>query len=82
MQSITRVAFCRDNRTYVCMCTENNCFFLRENEGSGQQCCYDENEDLVVGPPGGGTVDLYAPNSFWGRIKHFTHDVLPFFYCC
>ena len=64
------------------MCTENNCFFLRENEGSGQQCCYDENEDLVVGPPGGGTVDLYAPNNFWGRIKHFTHDVLPFFYCC
>ena len=54
----------------------------RENKGSGQQCCYDKNENLKVGPPGGGTVDLYALTGLWGQLQHFRHDVLPFLYCC
>ena len=40
---------------------------------------------LVVGPPGGGTVDLYAPSGFlnlYGKWLHFYHDVRPFYYCC
>ena len=53
-----------------------------DNEGSGQQCCYDDGGELVVGPPGGGTVDLYAPTSWTSTLSHFTHDVLPFIYCC
>ena len=36
----------------------------------------------MVGPPGGGTVDLYAPTSLTSTLKHYTHDVLPFIYCC
>jgi len=53
-----------------------------DNEGSGQQCCYDYDGQLVVGPPGGGTVDLYAPTSWGSTLNHFTHDMLPFIYCC
>ena len=30
----------------------------------------------------GGTVDLYAPKDFFGTLKHFYYDVLPFIYCC
>ena len=36
----------------------------------------------MVGQPGGGTVDRYAPNTFMGRLKHLHHDVLPYVYCC
>ena len=48
--------------------------------GSGQQCCYDMNDQLVVGSPGGGTVDKVSPDvSFVG---HFLNDVVPFLLCC
>ena len=53
-----------------------------DNQGSGQQCCYDDNGNLVTGQPGGGTVDRYAPNTFTGRLKHLRHDILPYIYCC
>lgn len=53
-----------------------------DNEGSGQQCCYDNKGYLVVGQPGGGTVDRYAPNTFTRRLKHLRHDVLPYIFCC
>jgi len=55
---------------------------LSDNQGSGQQCCYDKDGQLLVGPPGGGTVDLYAPTDWTGFLKHLNHDVRPFFYCC
>ena len=48
--------------------------------GSGQQCCYDRNELLVTGPPGGGTVDLVSPDV--STVGHFIADVLPFLMCC
>lgn len=51
-----------------------------ENQGSGQQCCYNTSGRLIVGPPGGGTVDLYSPSSDF--LQHQLQDVLPFFYCC
>ena len=57
-------------------------FVSSDNEGSGQQCCYDDDGQLVVGPPGGGTVDLYAPIGYFGKLLHFYHDVRPFYYCC
>ena len=56
--------------------------YFSENQGPGQQCCYDDDGQLVVGPPGGGTVDLYAPTGFTGKGLHFYHDVRPFYYCC
>ena len=48
--------------------------------GSGQQCCYGENGILIIGPPGGGTVDLVSPDV--STIRHFIHDVLPYLLCC
>ena len=36
----------------------------------------------MTGPPGGGTVDRYATNTYMGKLKHFLHDVLPYIYCC
>ena len=47
--------------------------------GAGQQCCYDGNS-LIVGPPGGGSLDVVSPEkSFWG---HVGRDVLPWYACC
>ena len=47
--------------------------------GSGQQCCY-RNNALVVGPPGGGTVDLVSPDVDF--IGHLIQDVIPYLLCC
>ena len=47
--------------------------------GAGQQCCYNDNS-LIVGPPGGGTLDVESPEkSLWG---HMGRDVLPWYACC
>ncbi|ESO09004.1 hypothetical protein HELRODRAFT_190685 [Helobdella robusta] len=44
------------------------------------QCCYDSNNTLTVGPPGGGYLHLHdSENSRW---KHFKVDVLPYLQCC
>jgi hypothetical protein len=48
--------------------------------GAGQQCCYDKNNRLLVGPPGGGTLDV--AHSDVSKRDHFETDVLPYFYCC
>ena len=53
-----------------------------QNQGSGQQCCYNNSGAIVTGPPGGGTVDLVAPVDDDSREQHFNEDVLPFLYCC
>ena len=48
--------------------------------GSGQQCCYGDNGLLLVGPPGGGTVDLVSPDV--SLSGHFVSDVVPYLLCC
>ena len=53
-----------------------------QNQGSGQQCCYDDRGEIVTGQPGGGTVDLVAPVDEDSREQHFDEDVRPFLYCC
>ncbi|XP_033128004.1 uncharacterized protein LOC117125583 [Anneissia japonica] len=48
--------------------------------GSGQQCCYGKDGNILVGPPGGGTADRYSPaDHFW---LHQAYDVLPYIACC
>ncbi|XP_038044294.1 sushi domain-containing protein 2-like [Patiria miniata] len=48
--------------------------------GAGQQCCYGKDGNILVGPPGGGTVDRYSPGDhFW---KHQWFDVLPWLCLC
>ena len=63
---------------YVCM------YVYRENQGSGQQCCYFSNGTLIVGTPNGGNVDMVAsqPDVLNTIIDHEFDDVLPYIYCC
>ncbi|KAJ8037429.1 Sushi domain-containing protein 2 [Holothuria leucospilota] len=49
---------------------------------SGQQCCYRSDGNILVGPPGGGTVDAVAPGDFCGTFLHFLFDVIPWFWFC
>ncbi len=53
-------------------------FFCRG--GHSQQCCYNNNGFLVTGPPGGGNVDLVAPDL--RLLDHFLHDIIPCLLCC
>ncbi len=53
--------------------------FQFSSSGAGQQCCYN-GDSLMVGPVGGGTLDIASPDeNFWG---HMGRDVLPWFACC
>ena len=53
--------------------------FQFSSSGAGQQCCYN-GDSLMVGPVGGGTLDVASPDeNFWG---HMGRDVLPWFACC
>ena len=53
--------------------------FSFSKSGAGQQCCYN-GDSLMVGPLGGGSMDIESPEeSFWG---HMGRDVLPWFACC
>lgn len=61
----------------VCYTSRSSFFF--NSKKSGQQCCYDSNSNLLVGPPGGGTLDLAHINN---PIDHFIEDVKPFYWCC
>ncbi|XP_038057143.1 sushi domain-containing protein 2-like [Patiria miniata] len=48
--------------------------------GAGQQCCYGNDGNILVGPRGGGTADRYSPGEhFW---KHQWFDVLPWLCSC
>jgi sushi domain-containing protein 2 len=49
-------------------------------DGSGQQCCYNSQGSLNIGPPSGGTLDKTSTSI--DKIQHFYQDVLPYFDCC
>ena len=56
---------------------------FRENQGSGQQCCYGDNGNLLTGSQrGAGSVDRIAPVGQRGTLGHFRTDVLPYMFCC
>ena len=57
-------------------------FCFTHRSGPGQQCCYNSTGHIIVGPPGGGTVDFIAPTDFLNFTKHIGVDVLPFLLCC
>lgn len=52
----------------------------RLTRGAGNQCCYNESGRLVVGPPGGGTLDLFSPSE--NQVGHIIVDVIPYLWCC
>ena len=49
---------------------------------AGQQCCYNDTGNLVVGSPNGGFVNCFAPVDLDSFYKHIEHDVIPNVYCC
>jgi hypothetical protein len=57
------------------------CYRSTNNAGGPvAQCCYSSNDRLLLGPPGGGTLDM--GDSETSLIAHWWKDVLPYFYCC
>jgi hypothetical protein len=72
-------------------CTSPPCYFhpgadfcIRSRtpslSGGGQQCCY-IGENILLGPPGGGTVDN-CHYTKWLQLCHFVEDVVPWAMCC
>jgi hypothetical protein len=49
--------------------------------GGGQQCCY-KGDNILLGPPGGGTVDKSHYKNGVLSFDHFVDDVLPWSLCC
>jgi len=47
--------------------------------GAGQECCYTSNNSLLVGQPGGGSLNIIHSNDVW---NHFIRDVEPYLLCC
>lgn len=50
--------------------------------GSGQQCCYRENGDLLTEARSGGTVNSVAPIGLTNSVRHFYDDIIPAVFCC
>ncbi|CAF1023884.1 unnamed protein product, partial [Brachionus calyciflorus] len=61
------------------VCYRSQSSFTFDSNTVGQQCCYDRLNNLIVGAPGGGTLDMAHSDN---RIEHFLKDVLPFLFCC
>ncbi|RNA04016.1 sushi domain-containing 2-like [Brachionus plicatilis] len=47
---------------------------------TGQQCCYDQQGTLLVGPPGGGSLDLHHSLDY--EREHVYVDIFPYIRCC
>ena len=47
---------------------------------SAQECCYNGAGELMIGAPGGGSVDKTAQTN--NRVSHFLGDVRPYLLCC
>ena len=65
------------------VCYRSQSSFTLNSFTAGQQCCYDNQNNLIIGPPGGGTLDLMHSDEHWySPILHFWVDVRPYFVCC
>ncbi len=56
---------------------------LSDNDYPSQICCYNSNNELMVGLPNGGyysAVSPLAPNKPWSL--HFQSDISPYIGCC
>ena len=61
------------------MLTQLN-FTSRPQESAGQECCYDVDGNLVIGPPGGGSADVMSPRVDYNG--HVLMDLAPYVLCC
>ena len=55
---------------------------FHSNQGTGQQCCYNEIGDLIVGPRNGGSLDRVHVEAGVPALSHFFHDIVPYWDCC
>ena len=51
-------------------------------KGAGQQCCYNDFGNLMLGKPNAGSLDRFHPNAGVPVISHFFHDTVPYLDCC
>ncbi|CAH1795994.1 unnamed protein product [Owenia fusiformis] len=58
------------------------CYVAKEitNAGVQQECCYDSECKLMVGP-GAGTANR-AAGSYFSRSEHYRIDIYPYIKCC
>ena len=56
--------------------------FLFSAKGAGQQCCYNNFGNLMMGKPNAGSLDRVHPNAGLPVISHFFHDLVPYQDCC
>ena len=59
---------------------KNTLFY--SNLGAGQQCCYNEQGNLLVGPPKGGFLARVHVEVGVPVFSHFFYDIVPFWDCC
>ena len=63
-------------------------YIFRNDGGSSNECCYDNNGDILTEPTSGGSVKKASIvgstglNYFNDLINYQFEDVLPFIYCC
>lgn len=57
-------------------------FLPNSGDESGQECCYDNNGNLLVWPPAAGTADAVSPRIFNDPFLHYLYDLLPAIHCC
>ena len=57
-------------------------FSIYSNQGAGQQCCYNEQGNLMVGPQNGGSLDRFHIEAGVPVLSHFFHDLVPYLDCC
>ena len=62
----------RGKLNYICTCSGS----------PGQECCYNAEDNLVVGSQSGGSVNRFAPVDFDSFYQHIQHDIIPYVHCC
>ena len=56
--------------------------FIYSNLGTGQQCCYNAEGNLMVGRPNGGSLDRVHVEAGVPVLSRLLHDLVPYWDCC
>ena len=52
------------------------------NQGAGQQCCYNQQGNLLGSLNGGGSLDRFHIEAGVPVFSHFFNDLVPYLDCC
>ena len=69
-------------RVQVLLSKDSVQIYFYSNQGAGQQCCYNEEGNLMVGPLEGGSLDRVHIDEGLPVLSHFFHDLVPYWDCC